>query len=100
MTTNKVSSESPFYFQLIHVNNIWNIKTVFMQNGYRLQWYGIFPLFLIQYLAQLGLLKILLKEHIKNHHKGESLECDLCGNTLSRKILLKEHIKNHHKGES
>ena len=56
MTTNKVSSESPFYFQLIHVNNIWNIKTVFMQNGYRLQWYGIFPLFLIQYLAQLGLL--------------------------------------------
>ena len=58
MTTNKVSSESPFYFQLIHVNNIWNIKTVFMQNGYRLQWYGIFPLFLIQYLAQLGLLNI------------------------------------------
>ena len=58
MTTNKVSSESPFYFQLIHVNNIWNIKTVFMQNGYRLQWYGIFPLFLIQYLAQLGLLII------------------------------------------
>ena len=56
MTTNKVSYESPFYFQLIHVNNIWNIKTVFMQNGYRLQWYGIFPLFLIQYLAQLGLL--------------------------------------------
>ena len=56
MTTNKVSSESPFYFQLIHVNNIWTIKTVFMQNGYRLQWYGIFPLFLIQYLAQLGLL--------------------------------------------
>ena len=56
MTTNKVSSESPFYFQLIHVNNIWNIKTVFMQNGYRLQWYGIFPQFLIQYLAQLGLL--------------------------------------------
>ena len=42
MTTNKVSYESPFYFQLIHVNNIWNIKTVFMQNGYRLQWYGIF----------------------------------------------------------
>ena len=41
MTTNKVSSESPFYFQLIHVNNIWNIKTVFMQNGYRLQWYGL-----------------------------------------------------------
>ena len=60
MTTNKVSSESPFYFQLIHVNNIWNIKTVFMQNGYRLQWYGIFPLFLIQYLAQLGLLLISL----------------------------------------
>ena len=58
MTTNKVSSESPFYFQLIHVNNIWNIKTVFMQNGYRLQWYGIFPLFLIQYLAQLGLLDL------------------------------------------
>ena len=58
MTTNKVSSESPFYFQLIHVNNIWNIKTVFMQNGYRLQWYGIFPLFLIQYLAQLGLLEL------------------------------------------
>ena len=56
MTTNKVSSESSFYFQLIHVNNIWNIKTVFMQYGYRLQWYGIFPLFLIQYLAQLGLL--------------------------------------------
>ena len=56
MTTNKVSSESPFYFQLIRVNNIWNIKTVFMQNGYILQWYGIFPLFLIQYLAQLGLL--------------------------------------------
>ena len=56
MTTNKVSSESSFYFQLIHVNNIWNIKAVFMQNGYRLQWYGIFPLFLIQYLAQLGLL--------------------------------------------
>ena len=56
MTINKVSSESPFYFQLIHVNNIWNIKTVFMQNGYRLQWYGIFPLFLIQYLAQPGLL--------------------------------------------
>ena len=54
MTTIKVSSESPFYFQLIHVNNIWNIKTVFMQNGYRLQWYGIFPLFLIQYLAQPG----------------------------------------------
>ena len=58
MTTNKVSSESSFYFQLIHVNNIWNIKTVFMQYGYRLQWYGIFPLFLIQYLAQLGLLLI------------------------------------------
>ena len=58
MTTNKVSSESPFYFQLIHVNTIWNIKTVFMQNGYRLQWYGIFPLFLIQYLAQLGLLLV------------------------------------------
>ena len=56
MTTNKVSSESPFYFQLIHVNNIWNIKTVFMQSGYRLQWYGIFPPFLIRYLAQLGLL--------------------------------------------
>ena len=56
MTTNKVSSESPFYFQLIHVNNIWNIKTVFMQNGYRMQWYGIFPPFLIRYLAQLGLL--------------------------------------------
>ena len=56
MTTNKVSTESSFYFQLIHVNNIWNIKTVFMQYGYRLQWYGIFPLFLIQYLAQLGLL--------------------------------------------
>ena len=33
MTTNKVSSESSFYFQLIHVNNIWNIKTVFMQYG-------------------------------------------------------------------
>ena len=56
MTTNKVSSESPFNFQLIHVNNIWIIKTVFMQNGYRLQWYGIFPPFLIRYLAQLGLL--------------------------------------------
>ena len=56
MTTNKVSSESPFYFQLIHVNNIWSIKTVFMQNGYRLQWYGILPPFLIRYLAQLGLL--------------------------------------------
>ena len=56
MTTNKVSSESPFYFQLIHVNTIWNIKTVFMQNGYRLQWYGIFPPFLVRYLAQLGLL--------------------------------------------
>ena len=56
MTTNKVSSESPFYFQLIHVNTIWNIKIVFMQNGYRLQWYGIFPPFLIRYLAQLGLL--------------------------------------------
>ena len=27
-----------------------------MQNGYRLQWYGIFPPFLIQYLPQLGLL--------------------------------------------
>ena len=65
MTTNKVSSESPFYFQLIHVNNIWNIKTVFMQNGYRLQWYGIFPLFLIQYLAQLGLL-ILQELSIRN----------------------------------
>ena len=60
MTTNKVPSESPFYFQLIHVNNIWNIKTVFMQNGYRLQWYGIFPLFLIQYLAQLGLLIVVI----------------------------------------
>ena len=56
MTTNKVSSESSFYYQLIHVNNIWNVKTVFMQYGYRLQWYGILPLFLIQYLAQLGLL--------------------------------------------
>ena len=56
MASNKVSSESPFYFQLKHVNNIWNIKTVFMQNGYRLQWYGIFPPFLIRYLAQLGLL--------------------------------------------
>ena len=64
MTTNKVSSESSFYFQLIHVNNIWNIKTVFMQYGYRLQWYGIFPLFLIQYLAQLGLL-VLRKLHTK-----------------------------------
>ena len=60
MTINKVSSESPFYFQLIHVNNIWNIKTVFMQNGYRLQWYGIFPPFLIRYLAQLGLLVLLM----------------------------------------
>ena len=71
MTTNKVSSESPFYFQLIHVNNIWNIKTVFMQNGYRLQWYGIFPLFLIQYLAQLGLLltnlQIMTKTFISFH---------------------------------
>ena len=28
-----------------------------MQNGYRMQWYGIFPPFLIRYLAQLGLLK-------------------------------------------
>ena len=56
MASNKVSCESPFYFQLKHVNNIWNIKTVFMQNGYRLQWYGIFPPFLIRYLAQLGLL--------------------------------------------
>ena len=64
MTTNKVSSESPFYFQLIHINNIWNIKTVFMQNGYRLQWYGIFPPFLIQYLAQLGLLFKLI--HVQN----------------------------------
>ena len=60
MTTNKVSSESPFYFQLIHVNNIWIIKTVFMQNGHRLQWYGIFPPFLIQYLPQLGLLYLTL----------------------------------------
>ena len=60
MTTNKVSSESPFYFQLIHVNNIWIIKKVFMQNGYRLQWYGIFPPFLIQYLPQLGLLLVRL----------------------------------------
>ena len=60
MTTNKVSSESPFYFQLIHVNNIWNIKTVFMQNGYRMQWYGIFPPFLIRYLAQLGMLLLNL----------------------------------------
>ena len=56
MTKNKVSSESPFYFQFIHVNNILNIKTAFMQNGYRMQWYGIFPPFLIRYLAQLGLL--------------------------------------------
>ena len=59
MTTNKVSSESPLYFQLIHVNTIWNIKTVFMQNGYRLQWYGIFPPFLIHNLVQLGLLVVL-----------------------------------------
>ena len=63
MITNKVSSESPFYFQLIHVNNIWNIQTVFMQNGYRLQWYGIFPPFLIRYLAQLGLLINLAKQY-------------------------------------
>ena len=64
MTTNKVSSESLFYFQLIHVNNIWNIKTVFMQNGYRLQWYGNFIPFLIRYLAQLGLLIIY---YVKKH---------------------------------
>ena len=68
MTTNKVSSESPFYFQLIHVNNIWNIKTVFMQNGYRLQCYGIFLLFLIQYLAQLGLLA-LVSETLQHTNK-------------------------------
>ena len=61
MTTNKVSSESLFYFQLIHVNNIWNIKTVFMQNGYRLQWYGNFIPFLIRYLAQLGLLILVIR---------------------------------------
>ena len=82
MTTNKVSSESPFYFQLKHVNNIWNIKTVFMQNGYRLQWYGIFPPFLIRYLAQLGLLvssyrelpksMAILKSHVLNH---KSVHC-------------------------
>ena len=64
MTTNKVSSESPFYFQLIHVNNIWIIKTVFVQNGYRLQWYGIFPPFLIQYLPQLGLLVEIMAQMI------------------------------------
>ena len=71
MTTNKVSSESSFYFQLIHVNNIWNIKTVFMQYGYRLQWYGIFPLFLIQYLAQLGLLIYSLSHFV-------SFQADAC----------------------
>ena len=77
MTTNKVSSESLFYFQLIHVNNIWNIKTVFMQNGYRLQWYGIFPLFLIQYLAQLGLLVWLETEGLQVQASQASLRCVL-----------------------
>ena len=66
MASNKVSSESPFYFQLKHVNNIWNIKTVFMQNEYRLQWYGNFPPFLIRYLAQLGLLLIWSDQEGKN----------------------------------
>ena len=77
MTTNKVSSESPFYFQLIHVNNIWNIKTVFMQNGYRMQWYGIFPPFLIRYLAQLGLL-----------HQFYILNSPKCARNKRKKISL------------
>ena len=79
MTTNKVSSESPFYFQLIHVNNIWNIKTVFMQNGHRLQWYGIFPLFLIQYLAQLGLLLLI---SILTLFSATALPCTLLPSSL------------------
>ena len=43
-----------------------------MQNGYRLQWYGIFPLFLIQYLAQLGLLILgsFLKVKVQNGGQG------------------------------
>ena len=75
MTTNKVSSESSFYFQLIHVNNIWNFKTVFMQYGYRLQWYGIFPLFLIQYLAQLGLLLLRFTKMVKCLPEFEYFDC-------------------------
>ena len=39
-----------------------------MQNGYRLQWYGIFPPFLIQYLAQLGLLCIAQGNNIKTSY--------------------------------
>ena len=73
MTTNKVSSESPFYFQLVHVNNIWIIKTVFMQNGYRLQWYGIFPPFLIRYLAQLGLLVLICEIYDECTYKCRGL---------------------------
>ena len=99
MTTNKVSSESPFYFQLIHVNNIWNIKTVFMQNGYRLQWYDIFPPFLIRYLAQLGLLLYMEKNwprqvrSISISNYGYFLHC-ICLSWYGKIRLMKQALSN------
>ena len=95
MTTNKVSSESSFYFQLIHVNNVWNIKTVFMQYGYRLQWYGIFPLFLIQYLAQLGLLRIPMGKK-QTHSKTPQTRAKR--SALSQQVTTRYILTDAYKG--